>query len=87
LGELMPGEFAAFCGGAAMAKGGKTQQQRLCEARGALAQPMGHPFYEQVNALLGEEGCDRFCEERCARFYAETLSRPRARRRACTCRC
>jgi transposase len=60
-----------------MAMGNKTpRQEPLFVASGALAQSPGHPFYERVNGLLGDEGFDRFCEGQCARFYAETMGRP-----------
>ena len=41
-----------------------------------LAQTPGHPFYIQLNRLLGAHGFDAFLEERCAPYYAETLGRP-----------
>lgn len=36
----------------------------------------GHPFYQRLNGLLDEHGFDRFVEERCQTFYAETRGRP-----------
>lgn len=41
-----------------------------------LPQSPGHPFYEQLNAVLAAAGFDAFCESACRRFYAETLGRP-----------
>ncbi len=32
----------------------------------------GHPFYAGLNAILDEAGFDRFAEEQCAQFYADT---------------
>ena len=37
---------------------------------------MTHPFYEQLNRLLGEGGCDEFVEQPCASFYTERMGRP-----------
>jgi hypothetical protein len=36
----------------------------------------GHPFYEQLNRVLDEAKFDRFCEERCGKFYHGKLGRP-----------
>src|SRR6195256_3942386 len=36
----------------------------------------GHPFYEQLNRVLDEAKFDRFCEERCGKFYHCKLGRP-----------
>jgi transposase len=41
-----------------------------------LPQSPGHPFYEQLNEVLAAAGFDRFCEERCRKFYAAKLGRP-----------
>lgn len=41
-----------------------------------LPQSPGHPFYEQLNQVLAAAGFDRFCEERCRKFYHATLGRP-----------
>jgi transposase len=43
---------------------------------GDLPQSPGHPFYEQLNQVLAAAGFDRFCEQRCRKFYAEKLGRP-----------
>ncbi len=39
----------------------------------------GHPFYEQLNELLGEAGFDLFCESCCEEFYAVKMGRPSVR--------
>jgi transposase len=36
----------------------------------------GHPFYERLNAVLGEHGFDVFVEELCGAHYAEKMGRP-----------
>jgi transposase len=41
-----------------------------------LPRSPGHPFYEQLNAVLAGAGFDRFCEERCQPFYHAKLGRP-----------
>jgi len=41
-----------------------------------LPKSPGHPFYRKLNELLRESGFDRFCEELCARYYAEVMGRP-----------
>ena len=41
-----------------------------------LPQAPGHPFYTQLNRLLGAHGFDAFVEERYVSYYAETLGRP-----------
>ena len=41
-----------------------------------LPRSAGHPFYEQLNGVLGEAGFDAFVEERCAKFYADGVGRP-----------
>jgi len=44
--------------------------------RSELAEAPGHPFYKRLNEVLEREGFDRFCEERCCKFYHEKLGRP-----------
>jgi transposase len=41
-----------------------------------LARSPGHPFYEELNRILRTAGFDKFVEQRCASFYAETQGRP-----------
>jgi len=36
----------------------------------------GHPFYQRLNQLLDQQGFDRFVEDHCQSFYAETRGRP-----------
>ena len=39
----------------------------------------GHPFFEDLNRVLGEAGFDAFVEGRCAVFYAARMGRPSLR--------
>jgi transposase len=41
-----------------------------------LPQAPGHPFYKRLNELLEKADFDRFCEDRCRKFYHENLGRP-----------
>jgi transposase len=41
-----------------------------------LPTPAGHPFYEQLNAVLRKHGFDAFVEGRCQKFYAPVMGRP-----------
>ena len=43
---------------------------------GDLPRSDGHPFFERLNRVLKESGCDAFVERLCAAFYAERLGRP-----------
>ena len=52
------------------------RQQQLWIPSEKVAESPGHPFYRRLNALLAEAGFDRFVEELCRKFYAETLGRP-----------
>ena len=52
------------------------RQETLFVPSGTLAKSPGHPFYEALNGLLTEARFDRFVEDRCASFYAETMGRP-----------
>ena len=40
------------------------------------AEAPGHPFYQQLNAVLEEAKFDGFCEQQCRRFYHAKLGRP-----------
>jgi len=60
----------------AMGQRREERQDSLFVPAGRLAKSPGHPFYERLNAVLGEAGFDRFVEERCAGFYAERMGRP-----------
>jgi hypothetical protein len=61
-----------------MALGSKAskRQHPLFVAGSALSKSPGHPFYDRLNRLLGEAAFDRFVEDRCRGFYAETMGRP-----------
>lgn len=54
----------------------REQQEELWIPSCTLARPASHPFYERLNQLLGEHDFDRLVEEKCQRFYAETMGRP-----------
>lgn len=47
------------------------EQQDLWVASQDIPKSPGHPFYEQLNRLLGRCGFDRFVEGLCAPYYAE----------------
>ncbi len=59
-----------------MSKRRLERQQNLWINTSEIAISAGHPFYQRLNQLLTEHGFDRFVEERCASFYAETRGRP-----------
>ena len=52
------------------------QRQEPLWFRAELPAAPGHPFYQRLNEVLDEAGFDSFCEQRCARFYHQTLGRP-----------
>lgn len=52
------------------------QRQEPLWYRSELAEAPGHPFYQRLNRLLEEADFDRFCENRCRKFYHEKLGRP-----------
>ena len=54
----------------------ESQQQQMWVQTHGLPEAPGHPFYTQLNRLLGAHGFDAFLEECCAPYYAETLGRP-----------
>jgi transposase len=60
----------------AMGQRQSEQQAEFWVPTADLPQSPGHPFYEQLNQVLAAAGFDRFCEERCRKFYAEKLGRP-----------
>ena len=41
-----------------------------------LPTPPGHPFYEQLNAILRTHGFDAFAEGLCQKVYAPVMGRP-----------
>ena len=59
-----------------MGRKGREEQQPLWINASGLASAPGHPFYEELNAVLAARGFDDFVEEKCARFYAPTMGRP-----------
>lgn len=59
----------------AMGKRASEQQEQFWIATGDVPQAPGHPFYRQLNGLLGEHGFDRFVEGLCEKFYHGTLGR------------
>ena len=54
----------------------REHQSNLWINTAEIARSPGHPFYQRLNQVLAEHGFDRFVEERCQAFYAETLGRP-----------
>jgi transposase len=59
-----------------MGKRKSHQQGVLWVPASELPTPPGHPFYEQLNALLRKHGFDAFVEGLCQKFYAPVLGRP-----------
>ena len=60
-----------------MAMGTRRQRQRQEQLwYRDLAGAPGHPFWRKLNQVLDEAGFDKFCEERCEKFYHEKLGRP-----------
>ena len=51
-------------------------QKQLWVADSELPRTVAHPFYQRLNQVLEERGFDRFVEEQCEGFYAETMGRP-----------
>lgn len=43
---------------------------------GGVSKGPGHPFYEALNGLLGEQGFDAFVEDQCQAFYSARQGRP-----------
>ena len=54
----------------------KSETQELWVATTELPRSPGHPFYQQLNRLLAEDGFDAWLEKLCAAYYHETLGRP-----------
>lgn len=54
----------------------RQRQEQLWVMHTELAAAPGHPFYQQVNALLDQEKFDEFAEAECARFYCVGNGRP-----------
>ena len=51
-------------------------QETLWIAHDAIAESPGHPFYEELERVLREEGFDKFTEGECAPYYAKKQGRP-----------
>jgi transposase len=54
----------------------RRERQEPLWYRSEIAEAPGHPFYRRLSGILDEAGFDRFCEERCGRFYHQKLGRP-----------
>lgn len=52
------------------------RQAELFIGAAELAAGPGHPFYERLNAVLEDDGFDRYVEGLCERFYSAPLGRP-----------
>jgi transposase len=59
-----------------MAMGKRKRQQAMWVEVDRLAKGPSHPFYGQLNEILGKHGFDGFVETACKRFYAERMGRP-----------
>ena len=53
-------------------RGPDEKQEPIWIEAACLATPVGHPFYERLNRLLGKRGFDAFAESECESFYART---------------
>jgi transposase len=51
-------------------------QETLWIAHDAIVESPGHPFYEELERVLREEGFDKFVEGQCASYYAKKQGRP-----------
>jgi transposase len=60
----------------ALGKRRTEQQDTMWIATADLPQGPGHPFYQRLNQLLAKHGFDAFVEDRCAKFYHESMGRP-----------
>ena len=60
----------------AMGKRKTERQQELWIVASDLPEAPGHPFYRQLNLLLGQHGFDRLVENLCQKFYHEEIGRP-----------
>jgi transposase len=60
-----------------MAMGRRTdRQEEFWVATEQIAKSPGHPFYDTLAKLLHQHDFDRYCEGRCAKFYADVMGRP-----------
>src|SRR6267154_1504764 len=55
---------------------GRQRQEQLWVTHTELVTGPGHPFYKRLSQLLDGEKFDEFCEQECAKFYAEKNGRP-----------
>jgi hypothetical protein len=53
----------------------KCEQQAAWVATTELPKSPGHPFYKQLNKLLGEAGFDEWLETRCVPYYSADRGR------------
>jgi transposase len=54
----------------------KSETQEAWVATRELPRSPGHPFYQQLNRLLAEDGFDAWLEKLCAPYYHATQGRP-----------
>src|SRR6202140_2348654 len=54
----------------------RQRQEQLWVTHTELATAPGHPFYKRLSQLLDSEKFDEFCEQECAKFYADSNGRP-----------
>ncbi len=54
----------------------KKRQESLWVAAAELPTSPGHPFYQELNAVLDAAGFDAFSERECRGFYAPVMGRP-----------
>ena len=59
----------------AMGRRRQEQQQPLFISAERLPKSLGHPFYQQLNALLAEAGFDDWLERRCRPHYEQEEKR------------
>ena len=60
----------------AMGKREREAQDSMWVKTSDLPRSQGHPFYDQLNRVLGEHGFDSFVEQACGKFYAKVMGRP-----------
>src|SRR5437762_4280620 len=54
----------------------RRRQEQLWGTHSELVTGPGHPFYKRLSQLLDGEKFDEFCEQECAKFYADNNGRP-----------
>jgi hypothetical protein len=62
-----------------MAMGKRDRQSAMWVTTTHLPTAASDPFYRRLNQLLREHSFDEVAEGQSARFYAETMGRPRLR--------